>query len=147
MSGDEIADFAQMSTRQVEAFFIDHQSELDIDGLEPGNITSRVKNGTAVVETRKSGVAVLQLKPAPEGAIPHLWLLYIDPSCRNRGVGIRFVRELLKKYAMNYHMTLNCYGSRRRAFFGRAGFRIEARDGECRHMTTNDRESILRTGL
>jgi GNAT superfamily N-acetyltransferase len=146
MSSDGKTDFAQMSTRQAEAFLVDHQNELEIDGLEPGDITSRVASGTAVVETRKFGVAVLQLKPAPEGAIPHLWVLYIDPGYRNRGLGIRFVREILKKYAMNYHMTLNCYGSRRRAFFGRAGFRIETRDGDCRRMTTNDRESILRTG-
>jgi hypothetical protein len=52
-------------------------------------------------------------------------------------MGRQFVRHLLKRYGVDYHMSLHCSGTRRRAFFGRLGFRIESRDGDMRCMTTN----------
>jgi len=137
-------DYRHIDIEQLETLLIERQTELGIEDLEPGDITSRVADGSAVVEVTEHGVAVIQLERASGGAIPFLWMLYVDPEKRGRGVGAGFVRELLSKYSEDYHMSLKCYGSRRRAFFAKAGFRVESRDGEERRMTTNDLESVLR---
>jgi len=139
-----MTDFSQLTTEEIDAFLVEHQHELDMGGIEPGDVTTRVENGSAVVEAREYGFAILQLTEASGGLVPHLWALYIDPDRRGRRMGMTFLRYLLKKYARKYCMSLVCHGPRRRAFFGRAGFCIESKDGEYRRMTTADRETRLR---
>ena len=114
------------------------QDELGAAGISADDIIQRMQNGRAAIEARQYGFAVIELTQTPDGHfMPHLWLLYIDPAHRGKGYGRQFVRELLAKYSTEFFMSLYCYGSRRRAFFGRLGFRIESKDGEHRRMTTN----------
>ena len=137
-------DYQHATDAEVDAFLTEHRQEMDADGLEPGDVLAALSAGRAVLERRAYGLAVIQLKKVSDprtgqnGLIPHLWLLWIDPQTRGLGLGRRFVRELLKLHARGYHMSLVCNGARRRAFFGRLGFRVVQRDGECRTMTTND---------
>lgn len=133
------ADFTAMTVDQVAAFAVAQQDELGIGGLEICDITTAIAEGRAALELRPYGFAVIELKATTAGGpMPHLWLLCLAPQHRNQGQGRRFMRELLQLYAHEYHMSLWCHGARRRAFFGRLGFRIESRDGEMRRMTTGE---------
>jgi GNAT superfamily N-acetyltransferase len=134
-----MTDFSTLKHAEIVTFAISHQEDLGASGLTETEILAALQTGRAVLETRPHGFAVVELKKtAQEGKfIPHLWLLYIDRQLQGRGLGRRFVRELKATYATEYHMSLSCYGPRRRAFFGRLGFRIESKDGDHRRMTTN----------
>ena len=130
--------YTTLRAEQIAAYAESSCAEMEAD-VSAGDILDRLKNGKAVLEVRSFGFAVLKLKPGVEGRLmPHLWLLYIDPSQRGLRNGHRFVQQLLSKYSRYYAMTVHCYGSRRRAFFGRLGFRIESREGQLRVMTTSE---------
>lgn len=131
-------DFTRLTASELVRFIIDHRDEMGAGGLTADDITNALTTGRAVLETRSYGFAIIELKPATDGkAMPHLWLLFVAAERRAQGIGRQFVRELLKRYEVDYHMSVHCSGARRRAFFGRLGFRIESRDGELRRMTTN----------
>jgi GNAT superfamily N-acetyltransferase len=131
--------FLDMNCSSIEAFLIEHQTELGMEGLEAGDVSSQVAAGRAAIEAREYGFAIVQLKDAGEGKLmPHLWVIYIAESQRGRRLGRRFMRAILRKYSRDFHMTLGCFGTRRRKFFGGLGFRIESKEGEYRRMTTND---------
>jgi GNAT superfamily N-acetyltransferase len=124
--------YETMTVDDIDAFVVDHRDDFEC-GIEQHEIAAAVAAGRAVTEARTYGFAVVQQGSAG----PHLWFVYIDPSARGNGLGRRFVRELVQAHGADRHMTLQCYGPRRRAFFGSAGFRVESRDGEWRTMTTN----------
>ena len=122
-----------MDINALVAFVVEHQKEMGADGITAGELQEKLQSGAAVIEVWDDCFAVVELK----GPLPHLWLLYVASESRGRRLGSRFLRVLLKKYSSEYHMSLYCEGARRRAFFGRHGFRIESREGEMRRMTTN----------
>ena len=130
-------DFTTLTDAQLAQFAVAHQDGLDIDGLVEADIVTAVAAGRASLERRPYGFAIIEQRPAAGGTIPHLWLLFVAPEHQGKGLGHRFARELLRQHATVYHMSLYCHGARRRAFFGRLGFRIESKDGEMRRMTTN----------
>lgn len=130
-------DFTTLTDTQLAQFAVAHQDALDIGGLVEADIVTAVAAGSASLERRTYGFAIIEQRPATGGTIPHLWLLFIAPEHQGKGLGHRFMRELLRQHATVYHMSLYCHGARRRAFFGRIGFRIESRDGDMRRMTTN----------
>ena len=133
-----MADFASMSVDGLAAFIEDNRAELAADGVSRADVKTALDQGRAVLETRPHAFAVVEVKRSDSGGlIPHLWLLYVDPSQRGHGLGRAFVRDLLNKYATDYHMSLWCSGAQRRKFFGRLGFVVESRDGDMRRMTTN----------
>lgn len=136
MSGPAL-DFTTLSDIELEQFAVLHQDALAISGLVQDDIVNAVAAGRATIERRPNGFAVIERQIAADGTIPHLWLLFIAPELQGKGLGHRLMRELLRQHASVYHMSLYCYGVRRRAFFGRLGFRIESQDGEMRRMTTN----------
>ena len=137
-------DFAAMSRAEIAEFLVAHQSELGIAELTAQEIIDSLQAGTAALETREYGFALIQQTPADDGMIPHLWALYIDRERRDSGLGSRFVRELVRKYAGKHHMSVSCEGARRRRFFGRLGFVVEGRFGEMRRMTTNRAMAVRR---
>lgn len=130
-------DFTTLTDAHLVQFAVAHQDALDIGGLVETDIVPAVVAGRASLERRPYGFAIIEQRPATGGTIPHLWLLFVAPEHQGKGLGRRFVRELLRQHATVYHMSLYCHAARRRAFFGRLGFRIESRDGDMRRMTTN----------
>jgi GNAT superfamily N-acetyltransferase len=130
-------DFSAMSGGEIAEFLVTHQSELGIADLTTQKIIDSLESGTAVLETRHYGFALIQQTAAPDGMIPHLWALFVHDGQRGSGLGSRLVREILKKYSAQHPMSVWCEGSRRRRFFGRLGFVVESRHGEIRRMTTN----------
>ncbi len=135
-------DFTKFTLQEIAEFAIAHQEQMGAAGIEAEEIVSSVFEGRAVLETRDFGFALIELKPGADGKfIPHLWLLYVSEHRRGRRLGHTFMRQLLRKYAQHFHMSLWCDGSRRRAFFGRLGFRIESTMGSMRQMTTGERRT------
>lgn len=139
-------DLLNATDEQIDRLLFEVRHEMGADGIELRDVVSAVADGVAVIERRTYGVAVLRLKritapPIAAGVVPHLWLLYVLPEHRSRGSGRRFVRELLSKYETTHCMSLGCVGAARRRFFGRLGFRVQARDGEYREMSTSDNTS------
>lgn len=137
--GAEAPDFTMFSPDALAAFAESHRHELHAEGVTAADITNALAQGRAEIELRRYGFAVIEVTPgrAPGTQIPHLWLLYVNPSARGQGWGSRFVEELLEKYSTDYHMSLWCYGPKRVRFFERLGFVVGSRDGGMRHMTTN----------
>lgn len=133
-----VPDFMSMSIHDLDALAIQRAGELGAEGLEPGDVLRAIDEGRAIVERRPYGFAVVERTSAQGGCwVPHLWLLYVEPGQRSRGVGRTFVRELLKLHSQTHHMSLYCHGARRRKFFGSCGFVVESKQGEMRRMTTN----------
>ena len=127
-----------MNTRQLASFAELNREELAADGITAADLLHAFESGRAVLEARVHAFAVVQLRDEPDGdQAPHLWLLFVDPEHRGQGVGRELVREIVRKYSADRHMSLYCKGSVRRAFFGRLGFVVESRDGDMRRMTTN----------
>lgn len=133
-------DFTSLTLQELSEFAVDHQDQMGECGMTHEDIVSAVCDGRAALETRTFGFALVQLKPGHGGKfIPHLWLLFVSEGQRGRRLGHTFMRQLMRKYSSHYHMSVKCDGPRRRAFFGRLGFRIESKAGEMRRMTTGDR--------
>ena len=132
-------DYTTLTAAEIAAIAEARREEMGADGVTAGDVLEALESGKARIEVRSFGFGVVALKPGLEGKLmPHLWLLYIDPAHRGRRLGNGLVRDMIRQYAKDYHMTVHCYGPRRRAFFGRLGFRVESRDGDLRCMTTND---------
>lgn len=125
--------YTDMTPADIDALVVEHRDDIGCTGVEAGEVLAALTSGAAVVESCPQGFAIVQTS-----GFPHLWVLFIDPGSRGRGHGRTLVRQVLRKHAQAYHMSLICHGARRRAFFGRCGFRVETRDGEWRHMTTNE---------
>lgn len=109
-------------------FIASVSSDMDAD-ISPEDIRSAVSSGNAVIDEFPEGFAVIN----PEGYHStepgaHLWLLWLRPECRKRGLGVRLVRRLVDKYAVTYQMSLICSGGNRAKFFGRCGFKVEKRE-------------------
>jgi GNAT superfamily N-acetyltransferase len=133
-----LTNFSTFTDIEIAEFAVANQYEFGSNGETVDEILGRINDRSAVLEKRSYGFALIELKPAGNGQqISHLWILYVAPERRGKRLGHRFVLELKRKYMKTHHMSLWCYGTRRRAFFGRLGFRIESRDGERRRMTTN----------
>ncbi len=136
---DLAMNYTTLTTTEIAALAEAKREEMGACGLTAGDVLDALESGRAVLEVRPYGFGIVTLKPGLDGKqMPHLWLLYVDAANRGQRLGNRFVRFLLRRYAKDYHMTVSCYGPRRRAFFGRLGFRVESRDGELRQMTTSD---------
>lgn len=125
--------FPSMSQNELVSFLVDHQDELAACGIAEADLHKGLAEGSALVEVREFGCAVVQVKDSG----PHLWLLYIEPARRRHGLGKAFLRELVAKYGATHHMTLHCEGPERRRFFGSAGFVVAGKRGEVRFMTTD----------
>lgn len=132
-------DFTKLTLQEIAEFAVAHQDQMGADDIKAEEVVSAVSEGRAALETRDFGFALIEIKAGLGGNfIPHLWLLYVSEHRRGRRMGHTFMRQLLRKYAEHYHMSLWCDGPRRRAFFGRLGFRIESTMGSMRRMTTGD---------
>jgi GNAT superfamily N-acetyltransferase len=125
-------DIIGASVREIDQLLTVAAGELDA-GIEPGDVEADVMAGRAEIERRPYGVAIIQFNPHP-----HLWLLYLLPGHRGKGLGRAFVRELIHKHEHSHFMTVTCSGAARRRFFGRLGFRVESRSGDYRSMTRSD---------
>lgn len=125
--------YSDLTPEDADALVVKNRMDIGCEGLKPGEVLAALMSGAAVLERSPHGFAVVQIQ-----TFPHLWVVYIDPASRGKGHGRQFVRDVVRKHAKTYHMSLSCHGARRRAFFGRIGFRVESREGEWRHMTTND---------
>ena len=123
-----IPDYLAMTDMEIEKHATAHAYEMGETHVAYGSVSGSTD---VVIERREFGYAILQTYGT------HLWLLYIDPECRGRRMGRRFVRELIKKYAQQWPMTAICDGSERRAFFGRCGFYVAKREGVYRHLSTD----------
>ena len=139
-----MTNFAAMSPREIAEFLVAHQSELGIADLTAHQVIDSLAAGTAALETREHGFALIQYTRTEDGVKPHLWALFIDSERRGSGLGSQFVREILKQYGGDKHMSLWCEGARRRRFFGRLGFVVEGRLGDMRRMTTNRAAAMRR---
>lgn len=133
MQMTEIDDFTTATPSEIASFAERHSADFDCD-VDRLDIVAAFAEERATLIARTYGFAVVQRS----GALPFLWLLYIAPAHRGRGVGRTFVKEIVGTFD-EYHMTLRCCGAARRRFFGRCGFVVESRDGDWRRMTT-DRE-------
>jgi GNAT superfamily N-acetyltransferase len=132
-----MTDFSSFTDIEVVKYAVAKQHEFGCDGLSAGEILDGLKAGSTAIEKRPFGFALVTFKPGYGGGNePFLWLLYVSEDHRGKRFGHRFVLELKKKYMSTHHMALICYGTRRRTFFGRLGFRIESQDGDLRLMTT-----------
>lgn len=134
-----MTDFRALTHDQLAEFIVENQAELGCSGITVDDVMTPLRAGTAKLVAEEHCFAVVTLSTGYQGTfIPYLWLLFVSPSERDRGLGSRLMRRLLKEFSSDNHMSMTCFGARRRKFFGRHGFRIESRDGEARRMTTND---------
>jgi hypothetical protein len=132
-----MTNFSNFTDIEVVDFAVAIQHEFGCDGLTTMEILDGLQAGSTALEKRPYGFCLINLKPGHGGGNePFLWLLYVNETLRGKRFGHRFVLELKAKYMTTHHMSLVCYGARRRAFFGRLGFRIESQTGELRIMTT-----------
>lgn len=143
-----MVDFTAFNHDEIAAFVVANQGDMDVDGFTIEEVTSALASGKAVMVARPFGFALIELKPGYEAGtmIPHLWAFFVSREIRKKGLGSRFMKELLRQYAKDHHMSLWCDGPRRRKFFGRFGFRIESKDGTMRRMTTNPDWRLNSTG-
>lgn len=127
-------DFRTMTDAEVIACLVMHQGEMGADGISTEAIAVRLNDGRAAIARESSGhgaaVVEVELANVSRGVDPgaHIWLLWVDPAERGTGVGRRFVREILKKYAGTYFARVHCFGARRSRFFSRFGFRVVSTD-------------------
>jgi N-acetylglutamate synthase-like GNAT family acetyltransferase len=118
-------------------FILSKTDEMQCDGLTRSEIEAGVSDGSVIIEQFEDGFVVLQ----PEGHLEtdpcsYIWMLWIKPEKRGTSAGRRIVKEILKKYRINYQMRVKCYGASRAKFFARCGFKIDSRNGEMREMVT-----------
>jgi len=129
-------DFTTLTAGELALFAVAHQAELGVSGLIEADITEAIAAGRAILELRPYGFAIIEQKAASNGlTIPHLWLLFVSPDRRGKGLGRSFMRDLLRQQSREYPMSLYCVGSRQCKFFGRLSFKIESQDGDMRRMT------------
>jgi GNAT superfamily N-acetyltransferase len=110
------ADFLTMDDHSVAQFIQEHQHEFG-DSSSPhklASILAAINAGERAIIRRKYGFAVAG------GSV--LWYLYAAPPNRGKGGEARkLVQEVVE--ALGGRCELLCYGTDRRAFFERCGFR------------------------
>jgi GNAT superfamily N-acetyltransferase len=62
-----------------------------------------------------------------------LWWMYVRKECRGKGLGRKYMKQILRKYGSEWRMTLHCH-KRLRPFYSSFGFRVYKRDGDSRRM-------------
>lgn len=135
---DDTTDFTTLSHAEIAEFAVAHRSELDCEDMTVDEIISKLSEPRTILEVRPYGFAVIEPSwYSGEDFHPFLWLLFVHVEKRGNGLGHKFMREILSKYAKSTHMRLKCFGARRRKFFGRLGFIVESREDDKRTMTTD----------
>lgn len=123
--------FTDMTDREIIQFALYHQAEMGCQDLGPEDIDPAIRSGTAVIERREHAFAVVnpESRLAAGSPLPHLWLIYVCPEMRSKGLGRRFVTDLVDNYGSTLSMTAIVAGDRRARFFERCGFRTVEHDG------------------
>jgi GNAT superfamily N-acetyltransferase len=119
-------------------FILEKQGDLGCSRLTRKDLEEPVAEGTTIIDEFDAGFAVVNPERRPGYPTPksHLWLIWLRPEFRGKGLGKTIVRELIERYSPTYQMTLICHGAARAKFFGRCGFKVTERDGEWRTMET-----------
>lgn len=125
-------DFSNLTESELLSFVLSHQAEMAVQGISAFDLKRRLLNGEARFVTRPEGFTLIQLPRGKKQA--HLWLLYVEPEARGRGVGSDMVRDFLSRHAGDQDLTVYCEGDQRETFFNRLGFAVERREGEVRCM-------------
>ena len=126
-----IADYMQAPPSDLADVLAAHSDEFGgSDPVTAQGILARLDQGNAELVRFECGVALVQGVSRPNR---HLWLLFVDPSARGRGLGRAYMREIIDRYADTHYMTLNC-SAKLRPFYGRLGFRVQSRTADFRTM-------------
>ncbi len=87
-----------------------------------------------------TGDAIAVVRPhGGSSDYPVLWLLWVDPNVRGKGVGRNFVARLRRNYETNLPMVLMCHGSQRERFFASCGFETTSRSNATDTITMTGR--------
>jgi GNAT superfamily N-acetyltransferase len=129
-STTNILDYLSAPCADVAALLEAHSSDLGLGEVSASEILSRIDSGNAELVRFPHGCALLQ---GSRGEPRHLWVLFVDPAWRGRGIGRGYVRELVQQHAGDYYLTLHCRAALR-PFYGRLGFRVLEREGDFRKM-------------
>lgn len=113
---------------QLEASVADLDDDHTTATLTAKKIVEEIARGRAIVVAEREAIAVVR----PEGYrsdVPNsvLWLLFVKPSCRGKGLGKAFVDDLRRRFEQTAPMILACNGPCREAFFLACGFRVKER--------------------
>jgi GNAT superfamily N-acetyltransferase len=120
-------DLRLLTDRQVAALLVANQAEL---GLDSELCVEDVSSFGFVLEREHAGRAVAVVDPKDVCTGAHLWILYVLPSHRGKGVGKEFLKRILERHAGPHPFSLCCVGPERAAFFQKCGFEIVSTDAQ-----------------
>jgi GNAT superfamily N-acetyltransferase len=125
-----MANFELMSDEEIARYTFAHQAEAGCTQFDPSEFIQAVRQGTTVVERRHYGFAIVN--PGEQRGIvfnpAHLWLIYVAPAHRLRGLGRQLLMEIVERYADGHPLSAIVHGANRSHFFENCGFRLTASD-------------------
>ena len=126
-------DLRLLTDRQIAALLVANQAEIGLDGEL---CVEDVSSFGFVIEREQQGRAVAVVDPKDISTGAHLWILYVSPSHRGKGIGRAFVKTILEKHSGPHALSLCCTGPERAAFFQKCGFEVVSIDPktDVRHM-------------
>ena len=130
MSSD--MDFRTLTEPELAELLVASVAELEdqhtTETLTVDVIMDQVLQRRAVIVAERDAVAVVR----PEGyrpvqGDPVLWLLFVKPNVRGKGLGKAFVMGLRRRFEQSKPMILVCNGAGRESFFTKCGFHLKER--------------------
>lgn len=97
--------FLNASDAAITGFIAGHAEEFGTSDVSTENILKAIAEQRMAIEHRSYGFALLEIEGRPGWFLSpgvNLCCLYVLPEYRKRGIGRKFVRELIEKHAVQY---------------------------------------------
>ena len=124
-------DYRTLSDADIAGIVEANRDELHAGCLTAESVLKALASGRTFIHQHRNGFYITQ---SMGHCGTHLWVLYVDPAHRGKGIGSDMVKDAITIYSSTGEILLQCFQSLR-SFYENLGFCVEDSDDDTCYMS------------